>query len=421
MMENTVFLLSPLITENFDEKFKKKFLTRYRMGAEYARSDKKYHIFVQEKIRNGKIKKEDLAKSLYDDLLYGNQRRIRVYKICSYDKKMQNSDELLSRLQSYYPYVDTLDFNKILFQAADDQIEDLVGIDICWGLGTKIPKVQEINMIFSEQCTISEKKGKHNEYSYITVTIDFMQNLLFIKVKPKTGVEQEDKKPDRLMQKYFEKITRIFSIYYHEYINLHQNTLCNMNIELYKQIYHKIVKSRSGKLNKYAEQTANEIIRELGINNYAMKVAENNVFNIQDILQKMLEHVLISDSIYESKDGKKLQGVDGYVTYVKFSDGTNINARLKGNDAKEPIFSSETFMALRSSMENAQRISELKIYWFNKFSGLRVAYDAVDSQYLEISIFRHHKREEFEYAIAWYKECEQRTIEQNSELFSLEA
>lgn len=420
-MENTVFLLSPLVTENFDENFKKKFLKKYRMGAEYARSDKKFHVFVQEKIRNREIQKEDLAKSLYEDLLYGNQRRIRVYKICSYDKKMQNGEELLNRLQSYYPYVDTLNFNKILFQAADAQIEELVGIGICWGVGTKDPKVQEINMIFSEQCTISEQKGKHNEYSYITVTIDFMQKLLFVKVKPKTGVEQEDKKPDRLMQKYFEKVTRIFSLYYHEYINLHQSTLCNMNIELYKQIYHQIVRAQSGKLNKYAAQKANEIIKELGVNNYDIKVAENNVFNIQDILQKMLEHVLISDIIYESNGGEKLQGVDGYVTYIKFSDGTNINARLKGNDAKDPIFSSETFMALRSSMENAQRISELKIYWFNKFSGLRVAYDAADFQYLEVLIYRHHKREEFEYAIEWYKECEQRTIEQNSELFSLEA
>ncbi len=419
VMADTVFLLSSLITENFDKKFKKKFLSKYRLFTEYERSGKRYNIFVQENIQNGKIEKDDLARAIYDDLLYGNQRLIQMYKICSFDKKMQNYDELFSCLQSYYPYVDTLDFNKILFQAADDEIKDLVGIRATVGVNPL--RIQKINMIFSDRCTLSEQNGKHDEYSYITVDIDFVQKLLFIKVKPKTGVEQEDKKPDRLIQRYFEKVTRMFSMNYHEYINLHKSTLCNMNIGLYTQIYDKMVKIRPDKLDEYIMQMANEIIKKLQISNYEIKVAENNVFNIQDILQKMVEHVLISDIIYESKAMGTLEGVDGYVTYIKFNDGTNISARLKGKQAVEPIFSSEAFMALRSSIESAQQISELKICWLNKFSGLRVSYNAMDSQFLEVLIYRHHKKEEFEYAIARYKECEHQTIGQNPDLLSLEA
>lgn len=418
-MEDTVFLFSFLITENFDEKFKKKFLGRYRLCTEYERSGKRYNIFVQENIQNGKIEIDDLAEALYDDLLYGNQRLIRMYKICSFDKKMQSQDELLSRLQSYYPYVDTLDFNKILFQVADDEIDDLVGIRMTVGVNPS--KIQKLNMIFSERCTVSDHNGQHDEYSYITVDVDFAKKVLFIKVKPKTGVLQEDRKPAILMQRYFEKITRMFSMNYHDYINIHKSTLCNMNIDLYTQIYNKMVKTRPSKIDEYVIKVADEIIKKLQISNYKIKVAENNIFNIKDILQKMVEHVLISDIIYESKVGGTLEGVDGYVTYIKFNDGTNISARLRSKQFIDPIFSSEAFMALRSSIENAQQISELKVYWLNKFSGLRVSYNAIDPQYLEVLIYRHHKKEEFEYAIARYKECEHQTIGQNPDLLSLEA
>ena len=306
-MEDTVFLFSFLITENFDEKFKKKFLGRYRLCTEYERSGKRYNIFVQENIQNGKIEIDDLAEALYDDLLYGNQRLIRMYKICSFDKKMQSQDELLSRLQSYYPYVDTLDFNKILFQVADDEIDDLVGIRMTVGVNPS--KIQKLNMIFSERCTVSDHNGQHDEYSYITVDVDFAKKVLFIKVKPKTGVLQEDRKPAILMQRYFEKITRMFSMNYHDYINIHKSTLCNMNIDLYTQIYNKMVKTRPSKIDEYVIKVADEIIKKLQISNYKIKVAENNIFNIKDILQKMVEHVLISDIIYESKVGGTLEGV----------------------------------------------------------------------------------------------------------------
>lgn len=418
-MADTVFLLSSLITENFDKTFKKKFLSKYRLYTSYERSGKRYNIFVQENIQNGKIEIDDLAGALYDDLLYGNQRLIRLYKICSFDKKMQSQDELLSCLQGYYPYVETLDFNKILFQVADDEIDDLVGIKITVGINPS--KIQKLNMIFSERCTVSDQNGQHDEYSYITVDVDFVKKELFIKVKPKTGVLQEDKKPTILMQRYFEKVTRMFNMNYHDYISIHKSTLCNMNIDLYTQIYNKMVKTRPSKMDEYVINVADEIIKKLQISNYQIKVAENNIFNIRDILKKMVEHVLISDIIYESKVEGTLEGVDGYVTYIKFNDGTNISARLRSKQSIEPIFSSEAFMALRSSIESAQQISELKIYWLNKFSGLRVSYNAMDSQCLEVLIYRHHKKEEFEYAIARYKECEHQTIGQNPDLLSLEA
>ena len=67
MAENE-FILSPLVTENFDEKSRKKFLVKYRLYSEYSRSGQDFHFFVQENIQNGRIDKNDLAQYLFEDL-----------------------------------------------------------------------------------------------------------------------------------------------------------------------------------------------------------------------------------------------------------------------------------------------------------------------------------------------------------------
>lgn len=418
-MADTVFLLSPLITRNFDKKTKKHFLCQYRLYTEFERSNKKFHVFVQENIQSGRIEKQDLAEYLFEDLLYGNQRLIYMYELFSFNKDYQNQIELIQRLQTYYPNIDTLDYNQILFQPYSDEIGDLVAVKV--RLAINSTKVQKVILIFSDRCTISNKDGQHGEFSYITVEVDFAKKLLFVKVKPKSQVNEESQKPMVLAARYCEKVTRMLGLKFNDFKNLHRSTLCNMNIELYKQIYNRMVKTQPEKIDEFIKSTADSIIGKVGIADYDIKVAENNIFNIHDTLQKMVEHVLISNILYESTIEGSLDDVDGFVTYIKFSDGTNISARLRSEQFIEPIFASEAFMALRSSIENAKQISELKIYWLNRFSGLRVSYNAMDSQCLEILLYKHHKQGEFDYAVSQYRECEHRTIQQNSGILAMEA
>ena len=109
------------------------------------------------------------------------------------------------------------------------------------------------------------------------------------------------------------------------------------------------------------------------------------------------------------------------MTYIKFSDGTNISARIRGENYVEPIFSSEAFMALRASINNAEKITILKIAWLNEYRGTRVSYDASDSQCLAIHLYKHHTKEEFEYAVNKYREIESKTVKENPSLIAMEA
>lgn len=216
-------------------------------------------------------------------------------------------------------------------------------------------------------------------------------------------------------------LSTLFMIQYNEYANIHKATLCNMNIELYNQVYNKMVQNQPEDIGNYISSITKSFLDKLKISNYKEKLAQNSIFNIPDMLTKMVEHILITDILYESAETGTLDGVEGYVTYIKFSDGTNISARIRGENYVEPIFSSEAFMALRASINNAEKIIILKIFWLNEYYGTRVSYDASDNQCLEIHLYKHHTKEEFEYAIRKYRECESRTIEENPTLLAMEA
>lgn len=416
---NSMFVLSQVVLKNFSEKTLNTFLYQNRLHAEYTRSGKKYRDFVQDYINNGILSYTDLGDLLYSDLLYGDQRLIYMYKICSYNPKIQTKNTLLELIQKSYSYIDTLYVNQILFQPINEEVRDLVGIRVVLGIDGN--SIKKINMIFSEKCTITDLTGIHNEYSYITIDIDLIKNLLFIKVKPKSNLSDETKKPSNLAEKYFNKILKIFDISCHDFLSIHKNTLCNMNIDLYEQIYQKMVQIQPKGLNNFIADLSDKIIDQLAISDYREKVADNNIFNVPDNLTKMIEHILISNILYETGKGDTLEGVDGYVSYIKFNDGTNISARLRSENYIEPIFSSEAYMALRSSINNAKKIAILKVFWLNKFFGLRVSYDASNSQYLNVLLYQHHTKEQFEYAIKQYLECESRTFKSNPSLLALEA
>ena len=413
-------VISPLVIKNFSKKCLNAFLYKKRLFTEYTNSGKGYNEFLQENINDGKLSEFEFEEYLYDDLLFGNQRLIYMHKICSYNKDIRNKEHLLEIIQKKYTYIQTLYENKILLQPYNTDISELVGVRVVLGLdGVTIHK---INLIFSEKCEIVDSEGeRHNEFSYITIDVDFIENLLFVKVKPKSQLADEKKKPEQLANKYLSLVVRMLKLSFDDFIELHKNTLCNLNIELYEQIYNKMVQTKPKDLAKYIEELSDKLVEKLDIKDYMEKIADNNIFNIEDTLNKMVEHVLISNIIYDTADIGTLENVDGYASYIKFSDGSNISARIKSENCIQPIFASEAFMALRSSINNGQKISILKVYWLNEYFGLRVSYDASDSSCLNILIYKSHSKEEFEYAIKQYRECESRTIRENPSLFAMEA
>ncbi len=413
------YKVSPVVINNFSVKILSGILRRKRLFAKFQREGKSYPEFFQESIVNGEITSSELNESLYDDLCYGNQRLIYIYKLSSYDKKIVNSDKLLTLLQSRYAYVDALSLNVLLEQPYLEEIEDLVALKVI--LGVDGHSVKKINLIFSEKCSLEYNGGVRDEYSYITVEVDLINQLMFVKVRPKTMHVMEAQKPTQLADKYKDKVGKLFNMVFHEYKKNHKKALCNMNAKMYQQIYNKMVRNLPEDIENYISEVSNQFIEKIGISDFQEKKSENSIFDIKDTLTKMVEHLTIMNILYDNGNDQTLEGVQGYVSYIKFNDGTNISARLKSDNYCDPIYASEAYMALRASINNVEEIEILKVKWTEKFVGTRVSYDASDNLALSILLYKNHTKEEFEYAVEQYNECENERVESSQILYAMEA
>lgn len=83
-----------------------------------------------------------------------------------------------------------------------------------------------------------------------------------------------------------------------------------------------------------------------------------------------------------------------------------ISARLKGRECREPIFGSESYMALRSAIENARRVNRLEVVWLGKFDRLRITYEAAETECLKVHFYKNLKEEEYKYGLQMFRKFE---------------
>ena len=186
-----------------------------------------------------------------------------MHEIYGNYRKTQSKQALLNRIQERYPYVESLKFHSVLQQPLNKEITELVSIKA--EVGFEVAIVQRITLIFGEKCYVNLKDGYRSEYSYITIEVDFPKKLLFVKVEPKTGVNDELQKPSNLAKKYYDIVTKLFKFQYNEYVNLHKATLCNMNIELYNQVYNKMVQKQPEGISMYIDSAVKNFQDKLDI------------------------------------------------------------------------------------------------------------------------------------------------------------
>lgn len=105
-------------------------------------------------------------------------------------------------------------------------------------------------------------------------------------------------------------------------------------------------------------------------------------------------------------------GINHIITYLKFNDGTNVNATVRGENYKKCIFSSEAFMGLRSSIENVKSIVEMQIAYKKRKATVRVKYNASNYEYLNMHFYSEYEMEELDNAWERYKYYERNSFEE---------
>lgn len=110
--------------------------------------------------------------------------------------------------------------------------------------------------------------------------------------------------------------------------------------ELYAQVYNKMVFRKPQGIDEAVKNVSNILNNVLNIENLELKKQSNNIFNMNDNISKIVEHLLLSDILFSTSDSEIIDGIDGFVTYIRFNDGNNVSARLKGENCIDPIFDS---------------------------------------------------------------------------------
>lgn len=133
---------------------------------------------LEELLNDNKINEHDLNEFLYEELMYGNQRLMRIYELKSVRKICKETGwiKFLDKFQC-----NNMDFNRII----NTNIGQKDGIKIAAikhesdnGIFTRVEILFVFNML----------KGARNQsqleyvYSYIPVIIDFENKILVIKV-----------------------------------------------------------------------------------------------------------------------------------------------------------------------------------------------------------------------------------------------
>lgn len=411
---NIIFILSSAITNNITKASLKDFVRD--LEEDDFKDSENLNEYISKLINAKRLKKSILNDYLFDELFYGQQKDVYIHKIYNFNSDILSESKLDVIIKSYYDR--DSNFNHIantLLSNEDPKLELVASKTI---LVPQSNEVSKIKMIFAYLIKRFDNKGKLvDEHSYIPIEIDLVNKIVICKVAPKTSLYKDEYKPEYLYNKYMDIVIKMFELEFNSYNTKHKAALYNMSEVLYKQVYNKMISSKSGDLSLLIENFTKEAKAKINVKGIDIKATKNNVFDINASISRYFDQLLITD-ILSSKDIKNedMDDIDGIVTYLRFSDGTNVSAKVKGENYRASIYTSETYMALRDPIKNSNKVSEIKVIWIENDRNLRVRYNTNSCEYLYMHFYRDFNAKDFKYGYKKYKEYESMVISKANEL-----
>lgn len=406
------YILKKSITKNITQESKIKFLRQRKLLKKFEGEGISFEEFIVGLLNNRELSIFEFNQYLFDELFFGQQRSTFIYKLYSYKQDILDVEKLMKILSRVYGITDEYELRITDVYSNNENVtmRELVGCKIIKSINGN--KVKKIKLLYYKKVDVELKNGTSPENSYVPIEIDLENNLLIVKVNPKAKVITEGANPEELVTKFVKKVEKLFELDFDSFNHIHKETMYKICQELYGQVYNKMVFNKPQGIDEAVKNVSNILNKVLNIENLELKRKSNNIFNMNDNISKIVEHLLISDILFSTSDSEIIDGIDGFVTYLRFNDGNNVSARLKGENCIDPIFDSETFMALRSPIDNAKKLSILKVVWFKDGKNLRISYDTSDSLCLNIHFYKNLTEEDFNYGLNKYWEYEGKSFDE---------
>ncbi|WP_291582193.1 hypothetical protein [Clostridium sp. UBA6640] len=401
-----IFVLQKSITKNIGETALGDFIKKEKMTTEYAKMGKGREEFISDMVNQGKIKRENLNEFLYKELFYGKQKANYIRKFSSCVTNLESETEVIDAVCKTYN-VRSGDVNYIAmnFFIHGESIEALPLFKILKDKTTG--KVKKIHFIFSERVGRYTIKGAPPtyEHSFIPVEIDVEKKIMVIRVARKDKMVDDNQKYDMLQDKYSKKVIELLGLCVEIFVH-HKENLYKMMTYLVDQIFTEMCKSKPKEIGPIIKKLSADLLKKLNIDNWDKKKSKKNIFDLEQNIDRLIDHMLITDILYDRNIKDKLEGVDGIITYLKFSDGINLQAILSGENYTRAIYDSDAFMGLRRTIDNVKAVMEANVIWYNGTQIIRVKYDMSSPQYMFVFFYRYYNQGEFEYALGKYEEIE---------------
>lgn len=394
------FLLNPLIIDNITAASLNHFIMKMNLSKYFDGSGNQRLKAIETGVNKGDITKKQLDEYLFQELFFGQQKTTYIFDIHKINiptqlaefREYSSSALGWKRLEDYC--ICTTRFT------GPNEKDKILG----WNVIADDQYIKKIRLIYGKKV---ELRDLSRVISYIAIEIDIEEMCLIIKVAPRTGLNLEEDTPKSLAFVYGDKVKRLFDMKTNALNQIHKMTMYKICQSLYEQLYNKMVKEKPIGIDEKINQTAKEMIKILNVDEIEKKKQINNIFDVKSNLEKMVEHILISNIIYKHQN-RNIKDIEGVVTYLKFSDGSNVSARLRGDNYKDSIFDSETYMALRNPLENCGKISMIIVDWYiNEKDDLRIRYDCGNLECIEMHFYRDLTEEDFYYGLHKYRKYEQ--------------
>lgn len=398
------------VIKNLTQGYLNGLLTSKRKFAEFQREGMEIEYYIAKLLREELWQEDELQDLLFEGLLYGKHREVNIYQIRNCHN-LRSIEKWITNICSLYGIEDIPYKKLITLRTNREQKENLVGIDTVEDIEGDLIKVR---LIFCRQIQAVNSGELVDKYMFIPIEVDFLRKILIVKAKPMNHIVNEEDKPEKLMDYFSNIVIHNMGVQIEGFSENHRYALYNMCkcmvTELFTIIPHQIYGDEiKGKINEFELG----ILQILNIEDFEVKKQYNNVFDIEKAIVKVLEHIALADFLFD-RDISEIfdMGINHIITYLKFNDGTNVNATVKGENYKKCIFSSEAFMGLRSSIENVKSIVEMQIAYKKRKSTVRVKYNASNYSYLNMHFYSEFEMEELDNAWERYKYYERNSFKE---------
>ncbi len=332
-----MLVINPLVINEIDNKVLRDYLKKYskRKKGETKSEWLKYLIESKE------LDVKELKKFLFNELMYGTRRYIRVYKLANvrYIKKAEDWTDYLSRYG-----MNSLRCNKILETNPDDASFKIVATD---NEKDEYGDLSKIFLIYVKSIKVSEKSVTSKIYTYLPVEIDLKKKLISIKVHNRNGIINENNRPEKITQSLLELIQAQMNIKLGMFKCNPAEVLYRMSNGLIDDFFNKIpTMNKLNNLENKIDSFINDVLTEDLFKNKEIIKHENkdfytlndSIMDLESEIKFLLQQAVVFDYFFDKKISGVLDELDVVLVCLRFNDRDNVTASLTGENRRKALF-----------------------------------------------------------------------------------